>query len=403
MPPISSAVAFAVPDGASCFASLWSSTISALRKCAAASRAKRIISTAPIEKFGATKSAQPVLLGERTELGRLPAGRAHDAGDALLEGGADVRRRCVRSREVDGGGAAGHVGLVAELDPAHLVPGGLEPAHDRTPRLALRAEERDLHAAACSLRLELARPTAARNWSSSGPTPAAASRSGGSSTPASSASSSASTASISAITRSSRQELGVGHERLPEPAHPVRGRFEREDDPALEALLRALQLALAKPAGSDLADLLGADLDTRGEVLLARADVDAEDAGVGVLRPEAVDGVRHPALLADLLEEPRRGGPAEDRVEQGRGEAAAVRARDAGRAEAEVVLLGVLALEAKPGAGGAASAAGGRACPARAGAPAFRSLRCSSATRRSCSRFPAAATTTLPGEYAVRW
>src|SRR5205823_7474417 len=75
-----------------------------------------------------------------------------------------------------------------------------------------------------------------------------------------------------------REELGVGHERLPEPAHAVRGGFEREDDPSLEVLLRALELALAQPPGGDLADLLDTDLDARGEVLLAGADVDAEDA-----------------------------------------------------------------------------------------------------------------------------
>src|SRR5262249_9136615 len=98
-------------------------------------------------------------------------------------------------------------------------------------------------------------------------------------------------------------------------------------------------------------DLLDADLDAGREVLLPCADVDAEDPRVRVLRAEAVDGVGHAALLADLLEEPRRRRPAEDRVEQGRGEAAAVRARDADRAEAEVVLLGLLPLEAQPGAG----------------------------------------------------
>ncbi len=52
-PPIRSAVSFAVPDGASSFAAWCSSTISARSMCAAASAAKRIISTAPIAKFGA--------------------------------------------------------------------------------------------------------------------------------------------------------------------------------------------------------------------------------------------------------------------------------------------------------------------------------------------------------------
>src|SRR5439155_11178953 len=138
---------------------------------------------------------------EYAELRRLPAGRADDAGDALLERGADVRRRCLERGEVDGDVAAGDGGLVAELDPTHLVAGRLQPHHDRAPGLPLRAEERDLHAAACSSNVALARPTAERNRASSGPTPAAASRSDGSSAAASSASSSASTASISAITR----------------------------------------------------------------------------------------------------------------------------------------------------------------------------------------------------------
>ena len=52
-PPIDSAVALAVPDGASTFASLCASTISARGRCLAASAAKRIISTAPRAKFGA--------------------------------------------------------------------------------------------------------------------------------------------------------------------------------------------------------------------------------------------------------------------------------------------------------------------------------------------------------------
>ena len=48
-----SAVAIAVPDGASTFWSWWSSMISAVSKYGAASSAKRIISTAPIAKLGA--------------------------------------------------------------------------------------------------------------------------------------------------------------------------------------------------------------------------------------------------------------------------------------------------------------------------------------------------------------
>ena len=50
---IRSAVCIAVPDGASIFWSWWSSMTSAVSKYGAASSAKRIISTAPIAKFGA--------------------------------------------------------------------------------------------------------------------------------------------------------------------------------------------------------------------------------------------------------------------------------------------------------------------------------------------------------------
>ena len=52
-PSIASAVALAVPDGASTFVSWCSSTISARGMCFAASAANRIIRTAPIAKFGA--------------------------------------------------------------------------------------------------------------------------------------------------------------------------------------------------------------------------------------------------------------------------------------------------------------------------------------------------------------
>ena len=139
-----------------------------------------------------------------------------------------------------------------------------------------------------------------------------------------------------------------------------------------------------------------------GEVLLARAHVDADQAGVRVLRGEAVDRVRHPALLADLLEEPRRGRAAEDRVEQRGGEAAAVGARDPGRADADVVLLGVLAREAEAGRRrrheqGPRRAAGCRRRRRRGlGAPEQRE-------QLSCSRFPAAAITMLRPTYISPW
>ena len=105
---------------------------------------------------------------------------------------------------------------------------------------------------------------------------------------------------------------------------------------------------VSRARSSELSDR---DLETRREVLLARADVEPDLAGVGVLGEVAVDRVRHPTLLADLLEEPRRRRAAEDRIEDRRREAAFIRAVDPRRAEADVVLLGVLPLEAEAGPG----------------------------------------------------
>ena len=144
-----------------------------------------------------------------------------------------------------------------------------------------------------------------------------------------------------------REQLRVRDQRLAEPAHPVRRRLHREHDPPLQVLLRARELVRPQDARSDVRELARRDLEALGEVLLARADVEADQAGVRVLRREAVDGVGHPALLADLLEQARGSGAAEDRVEQRRGEAPPVGARDARRADADVVLLRVLLLEAK--------------------------------------------------------
>ena len=55
-PSISAAVRAAVPDGASSLAGWWYSMISAPAMSFDASAAKRIISTAPIAKFGAAKT-----------------------------------------------------------------------------------------------------------------------------------------------------------------------------------------------------------------------------------------------------------------------------------------------------------------------------------------------------------
>ena len=86
------AVAFAVPDGASSFVAWWSSTISAAVEVAPTPpRANRIISTAPIAKFGAKKTATPAARASLVHLGRVPAGRADNARHARRDRAADVR------------------------------------------------------------------------------------------------------------------------------------------------------------------------------------------------------------------------------------------------------------------------------------------------------------------------
>ena len=65
---IRSAVSIAVPDGASAFWSWCSSMISAVSKYGAASSAKRIMSTAPIAKFGAITALASTASNARREL-----------------------------------------------------------------------------------------------------------------------------------------------------------------------------------------------------------------------------------------------------------------------------------------------------------------------------------------------
>ena len=87
------AVSIAVPDGASIFWSWCSSMISALSKYGAASSAKRIISTAPIAKFGAITALADDAAKRSRELGELvlgEAGRADDRVHAVLRAPAQV-------------------------------------------------------------------------------------------------------------------------------------------------------------------------------------------------------------------------------------------------------------------------------------------------------------------------
>ena len=104
---------------------------------------------------------------------------------------------------------------------------------------------------------------------------------------------------------------------------------------------RALTFSRARTSSASVAgssrkrcELVGDDLHRLDEVVRARADVEADLARVGVLAGERVDRVGEPALLAHGLEQPRRGQPAEDRVQHAGGEAAVVAALQPEAAEA---------------------------------------------------------------------
>ena len=116
---------------------------------------------------------------------------------------------------------------------------------------------------------------------------------------------------------------------------------------------------------------------------------------------ERVDGVGQPALLADLLEQPRRRRAAEDVVEHAQREAALVVARDArARRGRRGTARSSLATKRARGASRRAPAAdaGGRGAAARRAS----ARAATSSTSASWSTEPAAATTTLPRHVARR-
>src|SRR5690349_20805046 len=100
----------------------------------------------------------------------------------------------------------------------------------------------------------------------------------------------------------------------------------------------------------DRGELAADDLASLLDVVTAGPDVDSDQPAVDVLLGVGADGVGEPSLLADLAEEAGRGGTAEDRIEDAERVAALVGAIDAGTAEGDVELLGVLLLEPDPGA-----------------------------------------------------
>ena len=127
--------------------------ISTESKKGAASAAKRIISTAPIEKFGAMRTPTPGALVELRAQGGQPvvveAGGADHGVDAVLDAEGQVGHDDVGVGEVDdrlgaGGDQVGQV--VVDVDPRHQleVVGRLDGGADLAADLALGAEHADL-------------------------------------------------------------------------------------------------------------------------------------------------------------------------------------------------------------------------------------------------------------------
>src|SRR4051812_38104312 len=135
-------------------------------------------------------------------------------------------------------------------------------------------------------------------------------------------------------------QLAIDELGLSEPAHPRPGVLETEHETATHLTLAAVELLHADAAGGGCGELLAAELEHLTRAVGMAAGVDAEHSGVGVVRGKRVDGVGEAALLAHLLEEPRRHAATERGVEHAQCEPAVVEAVHAGHAEHEVGLLG---------------------------------------------------------------
>ena len=117
--------------------------------------------------------------------------------------------------------------------------------------------------------------------------------------------------------------------RAAEPVHP------REVD-SIDSTVRPFTLSRARsssssvtPSSTSRRSSYADHVDRLAHVVRPRAHVHRHLAGVLVLARVRVHRVRQPALLAHLLEEPRRGRAAEDRVEHPQREAAVVAPRHA--------------------------------------------------------------------------
>src|SRR3954471_4388851 len=145
-----------------------------------------------------------------------------------------------------------------------------------------------------------------------------------------------------------RQVLTVRQLALAEPAHPGAGVLEPQHDPALELAAAAGDLLGGQPVGGDAPEFL-ADQPEHLRPPLGRAPgIDREGPGARVVRERRADAVDQPALLPDLLEQPRAHPPADGGLQDRRGVAPRAEAADPQPAVEQVRLLGLATDQAGP-------------------------------------------------------
>ena len=135
------------------------------------------------------------------------------------------------------------------------------------------------------------------------------------------------------------EQLVVDELGLADARHPRAGVLQAEHQAALELALAARELLVGDAARPRPWRARRGPTRARRRLAGQAADRDPDQAGVGVVAGEGEDGVGQAALLAHLLEQPRRRAAAERGVEHAEGEAAVVGAGHALDAEHEVDLL----------------------------------------------------------------
>src|SRR3954463_13600264 len=140
-----------------------------------------------------------------------------------------------------------------------------------------------------------------------------------------------------------RQVLTVRQLAFAEPAHPGAGVLQSEHQAALELAAAAGDLLGGQPVGGDAREFLADQPEHLRHPLGRAAGVDGEGPGARVVRERRADAVDQPALLPDLLEQPRAHPPADGGLQDRRGVAPLVEAADPQPAVEQVRLLGLAA------------------------------------------------------------